>query len=220
MKKMKKLLFAMVLCGTLGIQVFAQEGVIKDVYGTVEIKPAGSAAFVPAKAGDKVAANTVVSTGFRSLTTIIVGSTSLTIRALTRMSLTEIQQAQGTELLRIELQTGRIRANIKPPAGGKTDMSVKSPIATASVRGTEFEFDTSTVTVHEGTVAFSGNGGKVMQVSAGGSSQIDAVTGRAADPVETGAAALLPSVPAGADDSGGAKSGGAVEIEYSIGFSF
>jgi len=214
---MKKLLIIAVFFAA-AIGAFAQQsGVIKEVYGTVELKPAGAAAFVPAKAGDPVAPNTVVSTSFRSLASILVGSTTLTVRAITRMTLTEIVDAQGTELLKIELQAGRIRANIKPPAGTRANMSVKSPIATASVRGTEFDFDTCSVTVYNGVVEFSGNNGPIMLISAGGSSQVDTVTGRAADPIETGAAALLPPVPAGADETGGTAGGGGTrELELSF----
>ena len=77
-------------------------------------------------------------------------------------------------------------------------MTVRGPTATASVRGTSFEFDTYSITVSEGTVAFQGASGAPMMVSAGSSSEVTA-TGRAADPIETDAAELtLPTV-AGTD---------------------
>jgi hypothetical protein len=213
---MKKLFIMIMFCGTV-CGVFSQQGIIKDVVGTVELKPAGSSAFVLAKAGDRVALDTVVSTSFKSVAVITVGSTTLTIRPVTRLTLTEIQQAQGTEQLSVSLQAGRVRVEVRPPVGSRADTSVKSPSATASVRGTEFEFDTYSVTVISGTVAYSGNDGRVVLVNAGGTSRVDPVTGRAADPVETSAAGLKPPSPAGADQTSGARNdgsnGGAAEIE-------
>jgi hypothetical protein len=77
---------------------------------------------------------------------------------------------------------------------------VRSPTATASVRGTVFEFDTVNLRVAEGTVSFSGADRTAVYVAAGQSSSPDPVSGRAAAPVET-AAALTPPPPAGAEDS-------------------
>jgi hypothetical protein len=76
-----------------------------------------------------------------------------------------------------------------------------------------------TVTVIDGTVAYSGNDGRIVLVSAGGTSRVDPVTGRAADPVETSAAELKPPSPAGTQTSEAGNSG-SDEIDYSLGFSF
>jgi len=120
------------------------------------------------------------------------------VRPLTRLSLSEISSSAGTETLNVSLQAGRVRLDVKPPAGGRAAMAVQSPTATASVRGTSFEFDTHSLTVLEGTVAFQGNRGGVMMVSAGSTSETNA-NGRSADPIETYAAKLLPRQPAGSE---------------------
>jgi hypothetical protein len=52
-------------------------------------------------------------------------------------------------------------------------------------------------------VAFSGRDGTVMLVSAGASSHVDPSSDRAADPVETQVAALLPPAPTGVDETDG-----------------
>jgi hypothetical protein len=210
---MKKLIIAALLFGG-ALSLFAQQGIIKEVNGTVELKPAGTAVFVPAKAGDQVAPNTIVSTGFRSSALITVGSATLMVRPVTLLSLTEISQVQGIEKINVNIQTGRLRAELKPPAGMKADMTVKGPTATASVRGTAFEFDTLTVRVAEGTVAYSGNGGDTMLVDAGASSEMDPVMGRPADPVEMSAANLLPPAPVGAGT--GAGSSGVAKVEFTL----
>jgi len=136
------------------MQLFAQNGVIKELSGTVELKPAGTSDFIPAKAGDPVAKDTIVSTGFKSSALIQMGSSLITARPLTRLSLAELSSSGGTEVINVSLQTGRVRVDVDPPAGTRTSMAVRGPSATASVRGTSFEFDTYSLNVLKGKVAF------------------------------------------------------------------
>jgi len=154
---MKKTVLAFFLM-IAGMGVFAQNGTIQELSGTVELKNPGAANYVPAKIGDTVSQKTVVSTGFKSTALIQVGGTLLTVRPLTRLTLTEISASSGAETLNVSLQAGRVRVDVTPPVGVKTSMSVSSPSATASVRGTSFEFDTRNLYVNHGTVSFKGNG--------------------------------------------------------------
>ena len=193
---MKRIPVVIILGFLCSMHIFAQNGVIKEMAGTVEIKRAGAAAFVAAKVGDTIAKDTIVSTGFKSSALITVGSTVLTVRPLTRLTLAEISASAGTETINVNLQTGRVRVDVEPPAGTRTNTSVQGPSATASVRGTSFEFDTYTVTVLEGTVAFQGTTGGAMMVGAGGTSEVTP-SGRTADPVVTSAAELTPPPYAG-----------------------
>ena len=187
---MKKFLIFIVII-FCAVQGFAQNGVIKELTGTVELKRAGQANFVAARAGDQVARDTIVSTGFKSTALITVGSTVLTVRPLTRLSLAEISAAAGTETINVNLQTGRVRVEVDPPAGTRASATVHGHTATASVRGTIFEFDTEVLTVIEGTVTFQGTAGVPMLVSAGSTSEVTAA-GQAADPIATGAAEFRP----------------------------
>ena len=156
----------------LGVNAFAQSGVVKELTGTVEIKTAGAAAFVPAVPGMEVRQDTLISTGFKSMALIEMGSTIIAVRPLTRLSLTEIQASTGMETINVNLQAGRVRVDVKPPAGTRASMSVTSPIATASVRGTGFEMDKSYIYVDDGTVYFKGNNGYTIQVAKGSYSSI------------------------------------------------
>lgn len=167
-------------------------GSIKELSGNVELKRSGSAAFVPAKAGDTVTRDTIVSTGFKSTALITVGSAVITVKPLTQLSFAEISSQTGTETLDVKLQAGRVRVEVQPPSGTRAAMTVRSPSATASVRGTSFEFDTRNLTVNSGTVAFQGNRGGLMLVSAGSTSRVDN-NSKAADPLMTNAEALLPA---------------------------
>jgi hypothetical protein len=205
---MKKTIFACAAVWTLlsaalpaaaqsAAQSAAQNAVVAELSGTVELKRAGSSTFVPARAGDTLARSTVISTGFKSSAVINLGNSRLIVRPLTRLTLEELTSEQGNERVSLELRSGRVRAEVAPPVGGRTDFTVRSPSATASVRGTVFDFDTAALSVSEGAVAFSGADGRIVLVEAGDSSRVDERTGAAEDSLVSSAAELLPPLPAG-----------------------
>jgi hypothetical protein len=198
---MKRTVLAFFLVIT-GMSVFAQNGTIRELSGTVELKNPNAANYVSAKVGDMVSQKTVISTGFKSTALIQVGSTLLTVRPLTRLTLTEINASSGAETLNVNLQAGRVRVDVNPPVGSKASMSVSSPSATASVRGTSFEFDTRNLYVNHGTVSFKGKRGAGVLVSTGSSSRVKD-DGKVATPFETKNGKLRPSAPIGSDNGGG-----------------
>ena len=186
---MKQIHIVTVLFLLCAARSFAQNGTIKELMGMVELKGAAQTEYVAAKSGDIVARDTIVSTGLRSSALIELGSTVITVRPLTRLSLAEMSAVEDMETLNVGLQTGRVKIDVNPPKGTRTSMSVHGPQATASVRGTSFEFDTQFLRVLEGTVAFQGSRGGVMMVHAGYTSEIKE-DGKAADPIETKTALL------------------------------
>ena len=203
---MKRTLCITLLLAGAALCVFAQSGVISEFSGTVELKTVRSSSFVPAKTGDVVAADTIVSTGFRSTAVIKVGSTTIAVQPLTRLSLAEIRSESGSETVNVNLQAGRVRVDVKPPAGTRANTSVQSPGGTASVRGTSFEFDGINLKVYEGTVVLRGNDDMEVPVPAGASSYVD--DGRAFDPIAAGRQSLTPPAPVGAGSSGKPSSSG------------
>jgi hypothetical protein len=190
---MKKaiLVFLLLITGGLSLGVFAQSGVIKEYRGTVELKPAGTADFVPATVGAQIMQDTIISTGFKSSALLEVGSALITVRPLTRLTLTEIAASHGTETLNLNLQTGRLHIDVNPPAGAKASFTVISPSAVASVRGTSFFIDTKNVRVSEGTVSFKGNSGYAVQVPAGSFSEVGTYSAVSVAQNETSAAITL-----------------------------
>jgi hypothetical protein len=193
MMKVKALAILMIVCAG---STFAQNGVIRELAGTVELKRAGQAEFVPAKQGDALAQDTVISTGFKSTALVVMGSAVITVRPLTRLSLAELSAASGTETINVNLQTGRVRVDVNPPAGTRTNMTVRGPSATASVRGTGFDFDTLNLKVRHGKVAYTGSKGGTTIVRSGSSSKVSK-NGKASDPADAAAADLIPAAPAG-----------------------
>ena len=197
---MKKVFFVVfMVCA--GLAAFAQNanlmtGVIRELTGEVELKPAGAAAFTPAKVGGEVARNTIVSTGFKGMAIIAVGSSTITVKPLTRLSLSEIQENSGAENVNLNLQAGRVRVDVKPPEGARANFTVQSPSATASVRGTIFDFDIKNLNVLEGTVSFTGISGVPVPVSRGFSSYVENM-GSAVNPYDTKKERLEPLPPVG-----------------------
>jgi hypothetical protein len=194
---MKKIcLLVMMFC--LAASLFAQSGVIKALTGDVSLKAAGASSFRPAAVGDVVEANTIVSTGFKSTALVTIGSSNIAVRPLTRLSLSDLQKTAGTETINVNLQVGRVRVDVRPPAGTRTSFTVRGPNATASVRGTSFELDTMNLFVSEGTVAYQGENGVAVPVSAGSSSDVGSANGKASDPFAVTAIDLMPPLPEGA----------------------
>jgi hypothetical protein len=192
---MKNFLFLTIFILT-GMYASAQNAVFEQVIGTVEIKQPNETSFKAANNGDQLFQETVISTGFKSFAIIKTGYTSIMVRPLTLLSLTEIQKLSESETLEINLQAGRLRVDVKPPAGTRANTTIKSATATASVRGTSFEFDTSNLYVNEGAVSYSGNRGQSFLVRAGETSRVER-TGRASSPADERIFNLTPPSPAG-----------------------
>jgi len=193
---MKKIIITIFLVTAVVSGLFCQSGIIRELTGEVEIKRAGSSVFVSASAGDTVASNTIISTGFRSTAVIAIGSSLITVRPLTRLSLAEIQSVESTENVNLNLQAGRVRVDVNPPAGTRTNLTIQSPSSTASVRGTSFDMDNDSLSVNEGTVILTGTAGPPVMVT-GGNSSNSTPDGTAADPVVVAELSLAPPSPVG-----------------------
>jgi hypothetical protein len=202
MKKIIVIIFLAAITGAVAIrpafcQTERQDGVIRELTGDVELKHAGTSVFVSASSGDTVASGTIVSTGFKSTAIIAVGSSVIIVRPLTRLTLAEIQTMGNTENASVNLQAGRVRVDVNPPAGMRANFNVQSPIATASVRGTSFEMDAETLTVSEGRIIYSGTAGPAAIVTGGNTGFID-IDGRPANPAEVAETSFAPLSPIGA----------------------
>jgi hypothetical protein len=170
--------------------LFAQNSsaVINEMTGTVELKRTGSTTWTPARVGDRIEKSTIVSTGFRSTALLAIGNSTIVVRPLTRLTLEELISQNNSETVKVNLNTGRIRVDVNPPAGGRSNFSVQSPSSTASVRGTAFDMDASSIRVSEGAVSYSAIGYDPVIVSAGQESWISPA-GSALTPMEAAEAA-------------------------------
>ncbi|MCL2720324.1 MAG: FecR family protein [Treponema sp.] len=201
-----KRIFLSLIIFTIAFAVYAQNGVIRELTGEVELKPAGAQAFSPARAGSQVTRDTIVSTGFRSSAVIEIGSSLITVRPLTRLTLSEIQSTADTENLNVNLQAGRVRVEVNPPAGTRANLTVQTPSATASVRGTSFEIDAYNLQVFSGSVGYGGADGLMVNVTGGNVNMINA-EGNVQSPVEIITGEVMPRSPIGTGRSGVGRRG-------------
>lgn len=128
-----------------------QDAVFSEVNGKVEYQSQG-ASWKPAHVGDRVTRGTMISTGFKSSAIVKVGPTSISLKPVTRLTLEDLIKTEGGTQTSLYLLAGRVNADVPPQAGETTEFKVSSPTATASVRGTKFEFDGVNLVVDRGTV--------------------------------------------------------------------
>ena len=167
---MKRYLGIFLLCtaGIFSAAAATQTATVTEVAGKVECKLPGND-WKTAKVGDTVPAGSCISTGFKSTAIIKTESATLTVKPVTRLSLEELIKSEGTTKTQMFLMAGRVKAEVTPKEGEKAEFKVKSPTATASVRGTGFEFDGQNLLVDHGAVQFeSGSGIGIPKMVASG----------------------------------------------------
>ena len=219
---MKRLIILLIiLTGT--VFAFAQNSgaVIRETTGTVELKIGGSTDWVAASPGDRIDRATIISTGFRSTALLAVGSSTIFVRPLTRLSLENLLNQDNTETINLGLRSGRIQVDVKAPAGSRTEFTVQSPMVTASVRGTVFDLDTENIKVFEGAVRFepAASASGTVVVNAGQSSQMDTIAGQVLNPlVHAETERRLPAL-AGQNSALSGVGGGAVPERGTVDFS-
>jgi hypothetical protein len=150
---MKKLAILLMLIIILAPGLFSQTAVVKQVVGKVEVKAPGQA-WVPAKVGMDVSKGSFISTGFRSTAVLEMGPSVLNVRQLTRMQLEELLEKEGTMTTGLYLNVGKVNAKVKSVKGLSHDFKLRSPVSTAAVRGTDFDYDGRILKVREGIVDF------------------------------------------------------------------
>lgn len=168
---MKKLLIYLSLL-ILTTSLFAASGQVLAVKGKVELQKSGQ--WRPAQSGDALDSGTLVSTGFKSELTIKVDGSTIVVQSLTRLRLDEIIKKGDVLSSKVYLDMGSIKANVKPAETKKVSFTVRTPVATASVRGTSGEISYNGILSGETGIwdYQNANGDKVM-VYAGDTVSID-----------------------------------------------
>lgn len=150
----KRILSVLFLVFVLALPLFAQErAVVEEITGKVELKAPGRS-WVPASPGMEVSKGTVISTGFNSSVSLDLGNSELFVRQLTRLTLEELVRQEGTVTTSVALKVGKVKAKVKSAEGLTHNFTLRSSTSTASVRGTELEFDGFLIEVSEGRVVF------------------------------------------------------------------
>ncbi len=151
---MKKIGIIFLILNFAAIAAFAQSSsVVKELTGKVEVK-APRGAWTSALVGMTISQGTTISTGFNSTALIDLGNSVLNVRPLTRLTLEELIEREGTIQTDLFLRVGKVNAEVKSVAGVKQDFKLRSPISTAAVRGTNFGFTGFDIVVYDGKVVY------------------------------------------------------------------
>ena len=93
----------------IAIPLFAENGVIREVSGRVEIQAPGGS-WQKASAGDLLPRGASISTGFGSSAVLDIGESTLTVDALTRMKIEELIESQGAQTTGLFLRVGKSKS--------------------------------------------------------------------------------------------------------------
>lgn len=158
---MKKLILSAIL-SALAFSSFAMQATVVSTKGKAEVQTGGS--WIALKAGDTLDQGSVIQTGFKSEIILKIKESTVTVAPLSRITLQTLAEreglngAQGKDETSIFLDTGSLRSNVQKSADRRVGFTVRSPVATASVRGTVFDMKARYRSVNlstiQGRVAF------------------------------------------------------------------
>ena len=168
----KLLLCTIALLLIVGFSLYSLDGRITAVRGKVEVR-SGFGSWRTARVGDVLPQGGSISTGFNSRAEINLGSSVLQVSQLTRMTLEELAEEQGTRTTSLNLKVGKVRAEIKTTKGISHNFKLKSSVSTAAVRGTAFTYDGEMLEeITDGSVSLQNKAGQSRSVGVGEESQV------------------------------------------------
>lgn len=149
--RLSKLFICIVLVLFFVSPVFAGTAKVTYVKGKVEVLKNQS--WVQLNVGDLLQNSDTVSTGFQSELKIEYGGSVMSLGALTRITLENMSSSEKKDNVSVYLDTGAVRSKVTHTQDRRVSYTVKSPVAVASVRGTDFTFTAKgNVTCHGGAV--------------------------------------------------------------------
>lgn len=158
---MKKFILSVVFTA-LAFSSFAMQATVVSAKGKAEVQNGDS--WIALKEGDTLNQGSVIQTGFKSEVVLKIKESTVTVAPLSRITLQTLAEreglagAKGKDETAIFLDTGSLKSNVQKSADRRVGFTVRSPVATASVRGTVFGFATKyksvKVSTSSGKVAF------------------------------------------------------------------
>ncbi|MBE6350035.1 MAG: hypothetical protein E7062_04720 [Spirochaetaceae bacterium] len=132
MKKEIMLIFVFLIL--LLSPLFSLDVLVVSTIGKAEVQREGF--WFPLKQGERLHKGQMISTGFKSEVVLKIGESNVTVRALSRLSIENLQEQDGNHNSQVFLDVGGIKADVKAAKDRRVGFTVRSPVATASVRGT------------------------------------------------------------------------------------
>ena len=136
---MKTTIKKLFLCLTLilfATLCFAQSRNIQVVSAVGKVEKQQDGLWVPVQVGEVLSKGTLISTGFRSSATLKFEGSVISVNALSRLTIAELLENENSRDTSVFLDAGKIKADIKTSDNKRVSFTVRTPIATASVKGT------------------------------------------------------------------------------------
>ncbi len=150
---LRKLFTVSLLSMAAGGFIFAADAKVVSVKGKVEVQKNG--AWVALTEGESLEKGALVSTGFNSQAVIRMNNNALvTLAPLTRITIEQLAETDKKEETRLFMDSGNVKFKVSHTGSRRSDFKVRSPVATASVRGTEgVIYATGLLSVSDGLVS-------------------------------------------------------------------
>lgn len=132
--------------------LFASDATVTFIKGKVEVLKGNE--WVALNIGDELKKSDVVNTGFQSEAKIKLFDSVMYLGPVTRIALEELSTNQSQDKVNVYLKTGNVRSQVNHTESKRVSYQVRTAIAVASVRGTNFEMDdSSNIFCNSGSVA-------------------------------------------------------------------
>lgn len=145
------LVFSSLIC-FLFTSLYADQATVTFVRGKVELlKDDGQ--WYALSVGDKIEKNQTITTGFASEAKVEYQDSVMVLGAVTRCTLENLSTTAEKDNVSVFLNTGAVRSKVKHTTNKRVSYVVKTPVAVASVRGTDFTLTANgSITCNEGAV--------------------------------------------------------------------
>lgn len=129
---------ALLLLAAASMSAEAGRAEVVSFIGKVEYR--SGTEWVPVTVGALLEQGTVISTGFKSSAVLKVGGSNFTVQPLSRITISKLVENDGGHDTEVSISAGKLKIDVKPVFGRTAAFTVRSPAATASIRGTSGVF--------------------------------------------------------------------------------
>ena len=158
----KKLIASLVMAAAAITAASASniQATVLSTKGKTEVMKGTS--WTPLKIGSIIEKGDVIQTGFKSELILKIKNKTVTVSPLSRITIEQLASKGNKDETRLFLDTGSLKSDVKKTEDRRVGFTVRSPVATASVRGTIFGVtngfgNTTTVAGYDGVTASSKN---------------------------------------------------------------
>ncbi|MBR1639463.1 MAG: FecR domain-containing protein [Treponema sp.] len=156
MKNRNRFFALLIVLMCFASNAFSAPAIVSYVRGKVEV--CRGEKWLQLKIGDKINPSETISTGFQSEVKIKYNDSLMVLGALTRITLDEFSETENKDTVSAYLSTGAVRSKVIHTESKRVSYTVKSPVAVASVRGTDFIVTSAgAISCNEGAVAVYAN---------------------------------------------------------------